>query len=49
MPAMNTFLNRLVALRIEDQNGLFTAFDEILASILERASAPSTGGRRDIC
>ena len=39
MPAMNTFLNRLLALRIEDQNGLFTAFDEILASILERASA----------
>uniref|UniRef100_B0T9F1 Putative methylase/helicase n=1 Tax=Caulobacter sp. (strain K31) TaxID=366602 RepID=B0T9F1_CAUSK len=39
MPAMNTFLNRLLALRIEDQNSLFSAFDEILASILERAAA----------
>ena len=39
MPAMNTFLNRLLALRIADQNSLFAAFDEILASILERAAA----------
>ena len=39
LPAMNTFLNRLLALRIADQNGLFAAFDEILASILERAAA----------
>jgi hypothetical protein len=38
MPPMNTFLNRLLALRIADQNALFTAFDEILTSILERAS-----------
>src|SRR6185437_14846981 len=39
MPPMNTFLNRLLALRIADQNGLFAAFDAILASILERAAA----------
>ena len=39
MPPMNTFLNRLLALRIADQNSLFAAFDEILASILERAAA----------
>ena len=38
MPPMNTFLNRLLALRIADQNALFAAFDEILTSILERAS-----------
>ena len=37
MPPMNTFLNRLLALRIADQNALFAAFDEILSSILERA------------
>ena len=39
MPPMNTFLNRLLALRIADQNGLFAAFDAILSSILERAQA----------
>ncbi len=39
MPPMNTFLNRLLALRIADQNGLFGAFDAILSSILERAQA----------
>ena len=38
MPAMNTFLNRLLALRIGDQNALFAAFDAILSSILERAA-----------
>ncbi len=38
MPPMNTFLNRLLALRIADQNTLFAAFDEILSSILERAA-----------
>ena len=27
MPPMNTFLNRLLALRIADQNALFAAFD----------------------
>lgn len=39
MPPMNTFLNRLLALRIADQNALFAAFDAILSSILERAQA----------
>ena len=39
LPPMNTFLNRLLALRIEDQNRLFAAFDELLGSILERATA----------
>ena len=39
LPPMNTFLNRLLALRIDDQNRLFAAFDEILSSILERAAA----------
>ncbi len=39
LPPMNTFLNRLLALRIADQNGLFEAFDAILAGILERAAA----------
>ena len=39
MPPMNTFLNRLLALRIADQNSLFAAFDAILTSILERAQA----------
>ena len=38
MPPMNTFLNRLLALRIADQNALFAAFDQILSSILERAA-----------
>jgi hypothetical protein len=39
LPPMNTFLNRLLALRIGDQNSLFAAFDQILSSILERAAA----------
>src|SRR5258706_11477867 len=39
LPPMNTFLNRLLALRIADQNALFAAFDQILGSILERATA----------
>ena len=39
LPPMTTFLNRLLALRIADQNGLFAAFDRILDSILERAAA----------
>jgi len=38
LPPMNTFLNRLLALRIADQNALFAAFDRILSSILERAA-----------
>ena len=36
---MNTWLNRLLALRIEDQNALFETFDAVLTSILERAAA----------
>jgi hypothetical protein len=39
LPPMNTFLNRLLALRIEDQNALFQAFEGLLAGILERAAA----------
>ncbi|HXQ46067.1 MAG TPA: strawberry notch family protein [Caulobacteraceae bacterium] len=39
LPPMNTFLNRLLALRIADQNALFAAFDAILSAILERAAA----------
>jgi hypothetical protein len=39
LPPMNTFLNRLLALRIEDQNALFETFDQLLSSILERAAA----------
>uniref|UniRef100_UPI0025EE8F37 strawberry notch family protein n=1 Tax=uncultured Caulobacter sp. TaxID=158749 RepID=UPI0025EE8F37 len=39
LPPMNTFLNRLLALRIEDQNGLFAKFETILAGILEKAAA----------
>lgn len=38
LPPMNTFLNRLLALRIADQNGLFRDFDTILAGVLERAT-----------
>ncbi|MBN9319060.1 MAG: strawberry notch family protein [Caulobacterales bacterium] len=38
LPPMNTFLNRLLALRIADQNALFAALDAILSSILERAA-----------
>ncbi len=44
MPPMNTFLNRLLALRIADQNALFAAFDKIFSAILERAAA---GGQLD--
>ncbi len=39
LPPMNTFLNRLLALRIADQNALFAAFDALLSGILERAAA----------
>lgn len=38
LPPMNTFLNRLLALRIEDQNALFETFDAILAGVVERAA-----------
>lgn len=39
LPPMNTFLNRLLALRIADQNALFRELDSILAGVLERAGA----------
>jgi protein-L-isoaspartate O-methyltransferase len=39
LPPIHTFLNRLLALRIADQNVLFEDFDRILSGILERAAA----------
>jgi len=39
LPPIHTFLNRLLALRIADQNALFADFDAILGGILERAAA----------
>ena len=39
LPPIHTFLNRLLALRIADQNALFEDFDGILSGILERAAA----------
>lgn len=39
LPPIHTFLNRLLALRIADQNALFADFDQILRGILERAAA----------
>ncbi|MDP2116880.1 MAG: strawberry notch C-terminal domain-containing protein, partial [Brevundimonas sp.] len=39
LPPIHTFLNRLLALRIADQNALFEDFDRILSGILERAAA----------
>ncbi len=39
LPPIHTFLNRLLALRIADQNALFDDFDRILSGILERAAA----------
>lgn len=39
LPPIHTFLNRLLALRIADQNALFADFDVILTGILERATA----------
>ncbi|MBN9464877.1 strawberry notch-like NTP hydrolase domain-containing protein [Brevundimonas sp.] len=39
LPPIHTFLNRLLALRIADQNALFADFDRILCGILERAAA----------
>jgi len=39
LPPIHTFLNRLLALRIADQNALFADFDRILSGILERAAA----------
>lgn len=39
LPPIHTFLNRLLALRIADQNALFADFDGILGGVLERAAA----------
>lgn len=39
LPPIHTFLNRLLALRIADQNALFAEFDRILSGLLERAAA----------
>jgi predicted RNA methylase len=39
LPPMNTFLNRVLALRIADQNAIFEVFEKILGGILERAAA----------
>ncbi|MHB8287375.1 MAG: strawberry notch C-terminal domain-containing protein [Caulobacteraceae bacterium] len=39
MPPMHTFLNRILALRIADQNTVFTAFEALLSGILDRAAA----------
>ncbi|MFC5342925.1 strawberry notch-like NTP hydrolase domain-containing protein (plasmid) [Brevundimonas staleyi] len=39
LPPMHTFLNRLLALRIADQNALFETFETLLGGILERAEA----------
>jgi hypothetical protein len=38
LPPMNTFLNRLLALRISDQNALFADIERILGGMLERAA-----------
>nr|WP_312595147.1 strawberry notch C-terminal domain-containing protein [Brevundimonas sp.] len=39
LPPIHTFLSRLLALRIADQNALFADFDRILSGILDRAAA----------
>lgn len=39
LPPINTFLNRLLALRIADQNALFADYEKILAGVVERAAA----------
>ncbi len=44
LPPMHTFLNRLLALRIGDQNTLFATFDQMLSSIVEQAQ---TSGKFD--
>jgi len=38
LPPMHTFLNRVLSLRIEDQNRIFADLDAILQSLLERAA-----------
>ncbi len=42
MPPIHTFLNRLLALRIDMQNALFEHFEDILASLVEDAMAAGT-------
>ena len=39
LPPLHAFLNRMLALRINDQNNLFDAFETRLKAILERAEA----------
>ncbi len=39
LPVITTWLNRVLALRIADQNSLFATFDALLTSIVERAAA----------
>jgi hypothetical protein len=39
LPPITTFLNRLLALRIADQNALFADYEKILGGVLERAAA----------
>src|SRR6201987_1437956 len=42
LPPITTFLNRLLALTIELQNVLFTAFEQLLAARIEGAIASGT-------
>lgn len=42
LPPIHTFLNRLLALRIELQNALFAQFEEIMAGLVEDAVAAGT-------
>lgn len=39
LPPMNTFLNRVLAMRIEDQNAIFIDYEQILGAVIENASA----------
>lgn len=41
-PPIHTFLNRVLALRIEMQNALFEHFEDIMASLIEDAMAAGT-------
>lgn len=42
LPPITTFLNRLLALTIDLQNSLFTAFEQLLAARIEGAVASGT-------
>jgi len=42
MPALHTFLNRVLAMTVGDQEALFAAFDAIHTGILEKAKADGT-------